>query len=121
MESEVSCYLVKAEVTLLGGKTQVVFDAIEAASTQEAKSTALNSFVLAGDSQAISFGDATFLPGVIASLVVDVVGVMDMAHEDNEKWLYSIESWKEFERTLTQGKKVNPHKDVDLFGAEPPK
>jgi len=114
------CFLVMAFVDLLGGGCKIAFDAIEASSSHEAKSVALNSFILAGDSQAISFGEQTFLPGVIASISIEVVAAIDLSHEFNEKWVYSIESWKEFERALTQGKKSKTAESVDLFTGDPP-
>jgi len=120
LSEDTRVYLVKVDISLLGGGCLSAIDAIEASSSAEATRVAVNSLILAGDN-AVSFGETIIFPGVVASASAEALGVIDLSEEDNKCWLYSVEAWKDFERNLEQGVKKKSRKEAPVFNEEPPR
>jgi hypothetical protein len=79
-------FLVLARMAILGGSTQSEVDVFRAYTPLEAETKARTLFSQAREDQAIVYGDRLIFPGVVASLVVECLGVVDLKDEYNAKW-----------------------------------
>jgi len=100
MDKKELAYLVRVDVQLIGGGKHVVIDALRADSVEQAESMASNSFILAGDNNAVSFGNKVFFPGVIATILPQVIAIIDLQQDTNMRWREAVDTWADFEKTL---------------------
>jgi len=95
-------FLVEVKTFLLGGGEVSSFDVVEAEDCDSARNIAFNSYLLGGESMAVNFGRKLFMPGTIGAVHVGVLGVLDMEHDFNEQWQFSIDASKKWEKQLEE-------------------
>lgn len=88
-------FLVLVRMVLLGGSSRCAVDVFRANTPLEAEAQARLFFTQSPEDQASVYGETIIFPGVVATLDVECLGVVDLKDEYNAKWSRLIDLFDE--------------------------